>query len=214
MQADVDRQAGGDLRAIGARAGSRRADPQDERGHLGAVADPGDRGGRLVAEGVGAARPGGGGEARSWTRAWATAGWRPSWPRSSRRTPYTGSSSDPVLYARAAQNLRRVLRIAARPSPGCSLSRATTATSPPMRPAGSTCGQWAWWLTIRTATRSGWRASSRRTPVPAPACACSPTTAKLRIDELVLRAERDLPAEYGPDWRLAVYRGPPGAGGG
>ncbi len=33
----------------------------------------------------------------------------------------------------------------------------------------------------------------------------------LEIHELVLRTERDLPAEYGPDWRLAVYRGPAGA---
>lgn len=124
-----------------------------------------------------------------------------------------GIEQDPVLCARAAQNLRRVLRIVdgrprVQPVEGDYCDVATYASCGlDLRAVG---------VVVNYPDGNQERLARFIAAHAGPgASLCLFTHDRdVRIDELVLRAERDLPAEYGPDWRLAVYRGPPGAGGG
>ncbi len=121
-----------------------------------------------------------------------------------------GIERDPVLYARAAQNLRRVLRIArgrprVQPVEGDYCDVATYAS----------CGLDLQTVGVVVNYPDGNQERLARFIAahagPGASLCLFTHDRALRIDDLVLRAERDLPAEYGPDWRLAVYRGRPGA---
>lgn len=122
-----------------------------------------------------------------------------------------GIERDPVLYARAAQNLRRVLRIArggprVQPVEGDYCDVATYAS----------CGLDLQTVGVVVNYPDGNQERLARFIAahagPGASLCLFTHHRALQIDDLVLRAERDLPAEYGPDWRLAVYRGRPGAG--
>ncbi len=122
-----------------------------------------------------------------------------------------GIERDPVLYARAAQNLRRVLRIArghprVQPVEGDYCDVATYASCGlDLRAVG---------VVVNYPDGNQERLARFIAAQAGPGASLCLFThdRELRIGDLVLRAERDLPAEYGPDWRLAVYRGRPRAG--
>ncbi len=123
--------------------------------------------------------------------------------------PVYGIEHDPVLYARARQNLRRALR----------MSRA----SPRVHPIeGDYCD-------VATYASCGLDPRDVRLVLNYPdgnqgrlarflaAHAGSDTSLclfthdrDLEVRDLALHAERDLPADFGADWRVAVYRGRPG----
>ena len=120
--------------------------------------------------------------------------------------PVYGIERDAVLYSRARQNLRRVRRMApggpeAHPVEGDYCDVATYASCGlDLRQVGVVINypdgnqeRLAHFI----ATHAGPGASL---------CLFTHDRA-LEIRELVLRAERHLPADYGLDWRLSVYRG-------
>ena len=122
-----------------------------------------------------------------------------------------GIELDPVLCARAAQNLRRVLRIArgrpqVQPVEGDYCDVATYASCGlDLRAVG---------VVVNYPDGNQERLARFIAAHAGPGASLCLFThdREVRVDDLVLRAERDLPAEYGPDWRLAVYRGRADAG--
>ena len=123
--------------------------------------------------------------------------------------PVYGIERDAVLYSRAKQNLRRVLRMApgrseAHPVEGDYCDVATYASCGlDLREVG---------VVVNYPDGNQERLAHFVAPHAGPASLCLFTHDRaLEIHELVLRAERHLPADYGLDWRLSVYRGRAGA---
>ncbi len=122
--------------------------------------------------------------------------------------PVYGIERDPVLHSRAEQNLRRALRMSrgsprVHPVEGDYCDVATYAA----------CGLDLQAVGVVVNYPDGNQERlARFVAAHAPdASLCLFTHDRdLEVRELVLRTERDLPADYGPDWRLCVYRGRPG----
>ena len=123
--------------------------------------------------------------------------------------PVYGIERDPVLYARAEQNLRRALRMSrgsprVHPVEGDYCDVATYASRGlDLHDVG---------VVINYPDGNQERLARFIAAHAGPgASLCLFTHARaLEIHDLALRAERDLPADDGPDWRLCVYRGLPG----
>ena len=125
--------------------------------------------------------------------------------------PVYGIERDPVLCARAEQNLRRALR--------------TSRGSPRVHPVEgdycdvatyASCGLdlQAVGVVINYPDGNQERLARFVAAHAGPgASLCLFTHDRdLEVRELVLRAERDLPTDFGPDWRLSIYRGSADAG--